>query len=639
MTVDGVEISRPLNRPFFESPIGGQSKPEGPASDIGFLPVAIDDREFIVDLTSNRYRRTLVEVLRSRQNTQPNESLLLSPEVWRTTVESWHQGAGQTRKDRDDSLPYRFFASKGVNVWNKWGITLLPKTITVTDDVVGDTQMIATPSGIYIVDTFGSRMRYVTDLGTMTTQTISLPANVIDMTTDGTSVYAALSDLSVKKITGATVTQFCDLPAGPTMIVHLKGLLVAACGPALYDISLGVNITDDTYLIDRHPLATHEWRDACDGLAAGYIIGGQGKRWKVYSITVRDDASTFNPPVVAAPLPEGEEAISIGSYLGYVLVGVDKGIRFCVANGDASLTYGRLIYTGSPVIGMEGEDRFVWFGIGGRQANNVQALMQSGGGLARLDLSTFTAPLTPAYASDIYAHDDPFAPAMTPVTFQDRRVFGVRGSGVYAQDTVPVDEGVLQEGVINQQSRDEKIGLYAQVSCEPLRGAIYTTLADDSLVLPTDDPQVRVEAFNAVTSGNVDLLGLRFDGLVVEHRLRMTALPAPNVDDGTERLDNTPRMTRFELRTWPVPGRAHEWTIPIIVTDSINYLNATSGRSPKEDLDHLLALIESGRTFTFRELNREHRCFAMNYEWFPTHESQLAGEFNGVFVLTVRSIK
>lgn len=610
------QITQDFAEPFFTGSARG-------LGDSGFFPVAINGLEFMVDLASGLYRRFNVDVLRTRQNRQANESLLVEPEVWRSTVESWHQGAGQTRYDRETSLAYRFFSSKNVDPWDQWRLSLLDGTEQVrssTGEQFMEVAYSATQGQcLFFSDDNGDF--WYTDLGGAPTN-LNLAAPVRATTSDGVTVYAALNNLDIVAIKDGVVSTYMTLSQVPQMISYMKGFLIAGIGPALYDISGGV--ADPTTLIFESSFAEHRWVATTDGLSAGYILGGQGDKWQVYWMTVREDASTLNPPVVAAPLPDGEVGHSLGSYLGFVLIGTERGVRFASPGGDNTLTYGRLVVTGQPVKGFEGQDRFVWFGVGGSVRDQKDALRQPEAGLARMDLSTFTAPLTPAFASDLIADGEPVETATLVATVDGGLVFCVPGQGLYRQTLgVPAESGYLVQGLFNQGVRDVKIGLYAHISCEPLQGSIYVDLGEDSVDYVE---AIGLDAPGVVTSGNVDI-DEEWEGLAVRYRLLASD------------ADASPVMTRFEVRCVPRLGRAHEWQVPLVIASVYDYRETTQGVDIENALDSLIALVEQGRVFTFREGDRSYQCFSPGYEWRPT--SQVAGsdKFQGVFVLRIREIR
>src|SRR5439155_2376386 len=62
-------------------------------------------------------------------NPTPSEASLNAQGLWRRAQDSWHEGAGQTFRDRDASgSAYRFRSSKGVDVWTRYQIGLLKDT-------------------------------------------------------------------------------------------------------------------------------------------------------------------------------------------------------------------------------------------------------------------------------------------------------------------------------------------------------------------------------------------------------------------------------------------------------------------------------------------------------------------------------
>lgn len=601
----GVEITLPLSN---RSPSSGVDR--------GVLPVAIDGREYMIDLTSGRYRRTSVDVLKTRTNQAPNENLLVEPEVWRTQRTSWHLGAGQSSRDRETSEHQRFYSSRNVDPWEQWKLSLL-HSVGLLHGSTGDTSCFAVEAGLIVLD--GAKI-YLYPNAESGPSSATLPSAPVDFTTDGLSVYLAYSDGTVTVLTppALTGTTFATLPGTPGFLTYMKGLVVASVGPALYDISGGV--ADDSTKFYVHPLPTHEWVDGTDGLAAGYLLGGQGNRWHVYWVAVTDDGTTFSAPVVAAPLPVGETGYALGSYLGNVLIGTDAGVRFAAPSGDNTIVYGRAIETGAPVTGFEGEDRFVWFGIGGATPDPRNPLTQVEAGLARMDLSAFTSELTPAYASDLTASVD--GTVSSVASLNGRRVFSVPGAGVYVEQDTYVGEGWLLDGEVTMGVNDRKVGLYLSATMEPLVGEVHIDASYD------DGDYVTVlstTGVGAVSSGNNYLDGQSFRTLDTKMRL---------VSD-----IGTPVVTSWDFRAVPSVGSAHQWEVPLLIHEVVQWEGAERFRDLSEDVDAVLALVESGRTFTFREGERSHTCYATKYEWFPTSITESKDMWQGVLVLTMRSLR
>jgi hypothetical protein len=103
---------------------------------------------------------------------------------------------------------------------------------------------------------------------------------------------------------------------------------------------------------------------------------------------------TLNQAVVAAELPAGEFVEKLYYYVGYMMIGTNKGVRAAQVNDqDGSINYGPLIVeTSQPVYDFAGRDRFIW------AATGIGAL---DGGLTRIDLGTEIDTLLFAYANDL----------------------------------------------------------------------------------------------------------------------------------------------------------------------------------------------------------------------------------------------
>jgi hypothetical protein len=105
---------------------------------------------------------------------------------------------------------------------------------------------------------------------------------------------------------------------------------------------------------------------------------------------------TLTSAIVSAEFPPGEIVYDIYYYLGYMLIGTNKGVRVGIVNDqDGSISYGPLIIeTSQPCYDFAARDRFVWCatGIGSLDA-----------GLIRIDLSTSVEgeSLRFAYANDL----------------------------------------------------------------------------------------------------------------------------------------------------------------------------------------------------------------------------------------------
>ena len=104
---------------------------------------------------------------------------------------------------------------------------------------------------------------------------------------------------------------------------------------------------------------------------------------------------TLTQAIVAAEFPPGEIVYKIFYYLGYMMIGTNKGIRAAIINDqDGSINYGPLIVeTSQPCYDFTARDRFVW----------CATSVNGNAGLIRIDLSTSVEgeSLRFAYANDL----------------------------------------------------------------------------------------------------------------------------------------------------------------------------------------------------------------------------------------------
>ena len=101
----------------------------------GLFSVGIAGRPYLVNLDPQfslgiRFSRDSLPLLRTQaDNARTSGESSVSPEnLWRRSIDSWHHGAGQSHYDREDSDPYRFNASVGVDPWSFGQVSLLNDT-------------------------------------------------------------------------------------------------------------------------------------------------------------------------------------------------------------------------------------------------------------------------------------------------------------------------------------------------------------------------------------------------------------------------------------------------------------------------------------------------------------------------------
>lgn len=584
---------------------------------------------YLMDTESGKYSRQAFDVVQQR-NTSSNRDLLLLPQdVWRQQAESWHYGAGQSNLDRDDAFPYRYEDSFGINPWTQWQISLLNKT-----------QRMGTYSGSIWLTTYDEYLAVVNDDNIYWYGNVSASAAVgstvvhsghpvIDIANMGAYVTTLHDDGHVYETAGPGATpSLKGTYTGADFIAFEKDYLICGINNELKDITGG----GAGVKIYTSPLSNFQWYSAAAGNSCIYVLGGSGDKFVVHRVGIKDDGTGLSPAVVAATLPDGEIGYTIDQYLGFILIGTDKGIRIATPNNTAGdLTLGPIIPTNKAVRCFEGQDRFVWYGnsafSGYYSPTDEYFPTFEVSGLGRLDLATTTtSPLTPAYANDICWIEQPYGEVTSVVTFQGKRVFAISGNGVFAENDVLMDAGWLTQGTMSFGIEDLKTGLYIQGKWLPLAGSIDLDLAFDST------GYINIDNYSqpgTIRSGNASLNGAQFSRASARYVLRRS----------DSSLYAGPEFTRWEIRAIPVKGRTSRWTLPIMNYEDLEIDGVKYTRDPLAVLDTFMSLIENGTLFTLQESGRSYQVHAKDFVWQPEKLTINGKAWQGIYTLVVEEVQ
>jgi hypothetical protein len=596
--------------------------------------VGIDGSPYLIDTETNTYRREGVDVVQQRNTSDARDVLLLPQDVWRQMQQSWHYGAGQSNIDRDNALPYRYEDSFGINPWNQWQISLLNDTERLDDIVLSGSTWLST-QGDYLCVYNGQRIYWYDTLSPTAspvgTTVVSAGNAILDIANDGLVPTVLTADRYIWYVSSpsGTPTKWANhqYSANVSFCAWEKDYLLVGDGNVLYNAVKSNNPT----VIYTHPNTDFRWNSAASGSQFIYAIGAVGERTTIHKIGIKTDGTGLLPAIVAATLPDGEVGTTIDSYLGYIFIGTNKGVRMAQADSAGDLVLGAIIPTTQPVKCFEGQDRFVWFGnsaINGSYEDDEDSRFPSTTvcGLSRMDLTTFTTTsLTPAYATDICAPLVTGETVQSVVTFNDKRVFSMSNAGVYFESDDLVNAGWLRQGTMSFSVEDLKTGLYTQAKWLPLVGHINLDISYDSgdyqrLATLTTEGTVR--------SDNIDLRGQQFT--------RVNSMYILERDSSDHTLG--PTFTRWELRAVAVKGRASRWTIPIVNHESIEINDIIYNRDVLAEYDKLMSLIESGRLFILQESGRSYRVQAKDFVWQPQKLTNNGKAWQGVFTIIVQEV-
>lgn len=600
------------------------------------FPVALNGTPYQLDLNNpsggNFFRRDSLALLRTQadQSRTAGESSVSPENFWRRGRDSWERGAGQRYLDRESSDPFRFYQSKGINPWEPGEITLLNSVTAQNSGLTANasnTRVVVANGYLFVIN--GSTVRYTSGgSGTWTWNTITgLPANTpTDITTNGSRVWIAFETDGIYQIdvaTPGTATRILNISSSGGTLRTLnfnKGRLfvehISTTSAHIHEVGdftdKDIHNAGNPFVItDSVRFAGFSWT-AMTGLGGYHYFGGdRGDKSVIYKTTLAPEATALTAPVVAGELPEGELIHAMVGYLGYMLIGTDKGVRLAQVDNNGYLTVGGLVETGQPAKCLEPQDRFVWFGWG--TFDGISS------GLGRIDLSVFTSTLIPAYASDLMAPGTGIP--LSVVTFNDKRVFTVAGLGVFAETSTPVASGYIDSGFISYGIIDRKFAVFLDGRCQPLptgAGFSYEFSVDSG-------PWVSVGGVSTTGAVTTPEFFLGAEGREFEIRTTLTASAT------------SPIVTGTLLRSYPAPKRVSRWSVPLLVFDTV----AAGGRDWPMDTDAeykaLIALHANQQIFTYQEGSTAYQVVMDDYTWLPEKLSDKGG-FQGTFVAQLRQV-
>lgn len=602
------------------------------------FPVAIDGRPFMVDQKSGKFQRGYEQRVRDSQDgsTTPGEAAINPGGLWRRGQDSWHNGAGQQYADTAESKDYRFYKSKGVNPWVKGQLSLhnatkvsLSNASTTQHMVVQGTRVYATFDGDvkFSTNPYASSPTWtpvVDEAGGTAAPTGSVQA----MATDGNDIYLAFPSDSVRKV---------DTSVDPAIISNTKFVTGAH---NFYILGFAKNYMFGAYNQDLRLIksdGTHGttpitpddtnflWVGVASGQNAVYAAGFSGKKSLIYKITITADG-VLDKGVVALQLPTGEVVTTISAYLGFILVGTNKGVRYCSTDTDANLIAGQLIPTSGAVKNFASNGRFAYF-----TWSNYDGVST---GLGALDLSVFTAPNTPSFATDlmygtdtakvtadvtnVVIFDDPVTP------FATKKVLTISGVGVIAEDSDNlVASGEIETGTWRWGIPDRKFIAKIDTRSTPLVGSIASYLKiDDGVYESAGTWSVADDTENSFDGSDSKAIEAEFK-FVLE---RGTATTGPT-------------FTRWMARAYAAPFRSQVFSIPVMLHKSITVRGKEYYYDVDKQQEFFDDLIASPRIITLQVGSFTHNVIVEDVVWEPVDSVGNGWAFEGTLVVTLRSVE
>lgn len=584
---------------------------------------ALDGHPYLIDdaLTGDLgfHHRTIPLLKQQQQSDGKLGEQSINPNgLWRSSVETWHKGAGQLNYDLTDSDPARFRTSKGVDPWTRWQISLLNDTASLVLGASTNFHLAATSTRMFLLD--GTAVKYTDDLSSVSSMTgspgttwKSITTNGYDVwATDGTNIYHWVrTDTAVGAAYNTTDIDLLVWVTGKARLMGAKGAsvynVVDASGPS--DIKPSIVSSDFT------------WVGFAEGPSVIYGAGYQGDKSMIFRWGIKDDGTGLDVavPALVDGLPTGEIVYSIGSYLGFVVIGTDQGLRFALPDSTTgNLTLGALIDINSPVRCFVGQGSSVWFGWSNFDSTSS--------GLGRFSLTTFSDPdaLVPAYASDLMATAQ--GNVISATTFLGRRVFSVTAVGVYAETTTKVASGTLSTGWRSFGIPDDKIALQIDVRHEalPAGASIAAAIATDGASTTT----------GVLTSDQTGEVGKRVSVAEITAERFEVQYALNRATDTT----TGPTLTREVLALNPTADTSVIINVPFLLNDKDVVGRTTQGRDPGEELLFLETLRASRDVVTYQEASRSYSVTLEDYVWLPGSLTEDRSAFQGTAVCQLKVV-
>lgn len=383
--------------------------------------VSLGGHSYVVDI-AKAIRRPVASLRQQQdQGAQAGEQSLDNSALWKRTCSDFILGQGQEFFDQEQESNER-------RCWSVENFDpLSDRRALTTTPSFAEALAAFTASGSYhrLIRTgsnfwwgSGSQLHRSASHTSFSTTSITGGPGVSefrDLAVFGTTVYVAYqTGVYSGSATGSSVSSFstqdCDA------ISAELGRLVGGKDNSLFELdSTGTRID-----VFDHPNTAWDWNCFASGGAGIYVGGHDGLKSEIYLITIIDATGALAPPFPVAQLPAGELVRRIAFFGGFLVVATSKGVRIAQATQSGLLSLGPLIELGD-TLGVAFEGRMAYVTCSSIPVHDNP-------GIVALDLSRFTAPLTPAYCAHSVLDTASTYTARDVATY-DGRVLGLLATG------------------------------------------------------------------------------------------------------------------------------------------------------------------------------------------------------------------
>ncbi len=389
--------------------------------------IAVGGLPFFYAISDARpYRRQTAPFRKDQfdNGSEPGEQSLTG--WWIRSQSSFHGGAGIKFYDPSagETVAHRFTDSKGVDVWTKGQVTMLKNTST-SHYTTGDIESNKRPfqqlrsiqwggtNGVLLHDEYdvdkiavdGTETHFIDNAAGTDYPVFAIcddgvnaywVTRILDSGVDKTAVYK-------KPLTGDSSTSATLLFSSSSLVVskgtmeYVKDRIVMAINNKIFEFPATASSLPTA--LYTHSDSDIVFSSISSSGSSIYVAAYSGIQSFIFKFTLSTSGTmpTLTSAVVSAEMPVGEIIHKIYYYLGYMMIGTNKGIRAAVVSDtDGSINYGPLIVeTTQPCYDFAARDKFVWCATG--VAGNP--------GVIRIDLGNEIETLRFAYANDLYVDD------------------------------------------------------------------------------------------------------------------------------------------------------------------------------------------------------------------------------------------
>jgi len=636
--------------------------------------IVIDDLPFIVKVNNqDPYIRQTAPYKKDQFDNSPEPGEQSLTGWWLRSQTSWHNGSGISFYEPGTDLEHvthRFADSRGIDVWTIGEATILPDVFHAYTGAAGINAATGNNAGTDVLvsgDANGVLKRI-----TLNGNSAATTANYVhtatsypqghsgsdfpftSVTTSGGKYYATCTGAIHRGTVGTLDSDVVFARHSATTNAFVK----YAKGFIFFGENHVLNLLDDSqgntnahsgalpagkqYDSRTHLDSTFVWNDIAGGQTHIYASGNAGNSGEIWKIPFDGTPTSTNngtllpdlsSSTVNVTLPDSELVKAIHYYLGYLVVGTNRGVRICQVGADGDLTLGPLLVeTSYPVNGFTERGTYIY------AATKANAGAYTNAILIRIDLTQSFNDGTFAYAYDL-EYQTNLQPSSSEATevynLNNRLVMVVEEDGIgelqVEHSSLKRSSGWLQTGKIRYGTIEPKFFRYINLQC--------TTGQGDNIQVYTIDKS-GLETSLAVLSEGLSNQDILISAPSTKQEFMAFKFVFNNATDDQD----LPIMEAYQIKATPASRRQRLYQYPLSCfdheMDKFNSLFGYSGRA-MEFIQRIEAIEETGKFVNVTDYRTGEQYQGVIEEVRFKNESSPDKDnsgFGGLLLVTVRKL-